>query len=137
MKLSEFQDKLTTVSDSKLRRMLADSREKGPEVAVELILAEAGRRGMNPDEPAPAATEAPAVMDAPGGGEAADIAAADGSADAPPAFAGEDVPAGAAKGAWLQEEQHAGMPAMVKVLLVLIILAVVLGGLFFILTKGA
>ena len=47
MKLSEFEEKLKTVSDDKVRQMLASSRRDGPEVATKLILAEANRRGLN------------------------------------------------------------------------------------------
>lgn len=56
MKLSEFEDRLTTVSEKKLRLMLAEGRRKGPEVAVNLILAEAARRGVDL-EGGPAAPE--------------------------------------------------------------------------------
>lgn len=50
MKVSEFEAKLGTVSDAKLRQMLAVSRSQGPELAVSMILAEARRRGMEDQE---------------------------------------------------------------------------------------
>ncbi|MEO7424064.1 MAG: hypothetical protein ABI036_02690 [Fibrobacteria bacterium] len=47
MKLNEFESKLATVSDAKLRQMLAAGRASGPEVAVTMILSECNRRGMD------------------------------------------------------------------------------------------
>lgn len=125
MKVSEFEAKLTTVSDSKLRRMLAESREKGPEVAVNLILAEAGRRGMD--------TSGTAVEGAP----LTDAVPADGiplDETMPPAE-GSEAPAVA--GAWLHEEANRGMPVIAKVLIAVVVLGGILGGLFFLLNKGS
>ena len=49
MKESEFEEKIRDVSDGKLRRMLEKSRSDGPEIAVQLLLSEVGRRGL-PDQ---------------------------------------------------------------------------------------
>lgn len=135
MKLSEFEEKLTTVSDSKLRRMLADSRKNGPEVAVRLILAEASRRGVSLEDdaepplpdyvkrpPAEAGSQASGTAPA---AEAPEAASASGDPDAP-----------ATQGAWLAEEQAAGLPAFVKILLALIVLGGGAAGLFYLLHKN-
>lgn len=142
MKLSEFQEKLTTVSDSKLRLMLADSQRKGPEVAVKLILAEAERRGVDLNAvPMPAAPSEAAL-----GPEAGISAESAGSADGV-AEDGEGMPASeahgagipdaspAGKGAWLAEEANQGMPMIVKLLITAVILGGILFGLFLLLGK--
>ncbi len=117
MKLSEFQEKLTTVSDSKLRLMLADSQRKGPEVAVKLILAEAERRGVDLNAvPMPADPAAPA--------------------EAAPEFpAGMPDASPAGKGAWLAEEADQGMPMIVKLLITAVVLGGIVFGLFLLLGK--
>jgi hypothetical protein len=126
MKLEEFEAKLATVSDAKLRQMLAASRASGPEVAVKMILAEAKRRGMG-DLDAADAKEAGATEHA---GYAAEAA---GAADA--AGAGADTAGSAEAGAegapqtppeWLSEETKSGMPIAVKILIVLILLGAIL-----------
>lgn len=143
MKLSEFQEKLTAVSDSKLRLMLSDSRRKGPEVAVKLILAEAERRGVDlnavPEGSAtgsggPSAGEAQGRF---GEGMPEDMPTA---AEAHPgtepgaAVPGEGLAAG--KGAWLAEETNQGMPMFVKVLITAAVLAGILYGLFLLLARA-
>jgi len=128
MKLSEFEEKLATVSDGKLRRMLADSRKNGPEVAVTLILAEASRRGVIlEDEAEPPLPEY----------------VKDGAAPHPAGTSpsGESLPAGdseapATQGAWLAEEQDAGMPVFVKILMAVILLGGAAAGLFYLLNKN-
>jgi hypothetical protein len=120
MKLSEFEDKLTTVSDDKLRLMLADTRKRGPEVALNLILAEAGRRGMNLEE---GSTPPLGAMSS---------AENDITLD-------EDMPAmagSASKGAWLQEEASSGLPVFIKILITVVILGGILAFLFAMLNKG-
>ena len=137
MKISEFEDKLSTVPDGKLRQMLSASRASGPEVAVKLILNECRRRGMD-------ALDAPAAgvfVRAPGSETMAypQEAAGYAGADAPPdlhkqgsregAAEDEGLDSGAPATApeWLNEETHSGMPVAVKVLLVIIALGVILG----------
>lgn len=102
MKVSEFEARLSTVTDDKLRAMYADSLAKGPEVAVQLIKAEADRRGL--------ALEAAAEPD--------------GLAAGPAAGASEGIAEGEApKGAWLQEETSSGgLPTFVKILLALVVI---------------
>lgn len=137
MKLSEFEARLASVSDRKLQLMLEDCRKKGPEVAVKLILAEAGRRGLALD-----ASIEVAVADAPAGAAAAttsrpptglaleDEAPGEASPDAVP---GAD---GSPKGAWLAEEQSSGMPMFIKVLISIVILGGVLAALLMLLNQG-
>ena len=154
MKLSEFEEKLTTVSDGKLRRMLADCRKNGPEAAVKLILAEASRRGLvledEAEPPLPdylrrssEASAGPAAALAPSFGStpaAEDFPAASLDANPLQSAAGdpatEDPEAPATRGAWLAEEQDAGMPAFVKVLLTLLVLAGLGAGIFYLLGKS-
>lgn len=128
MKLSEFQEKLTTVSETKLRAMLADSRRKGPDVAVKLILAEAERRGVDLNaagsgEPAPAGSAGTGVDEASG------EQSPEGGAS------GEGVPVGAGKGAWLAEEANQGLPMIIKILITVAVLGGILAGLFMLLGK--
>jgi hypothetical protein len=153
MKLNEFEAKLATVSDAKLRQMLAAARISGPAVAVTLILSECNRRGMDgleaqapsayvPEFRVPgsetsayaqeqagyAGADAPPPPDplraaAPGGFHAS--AASDGSDGSDEMAAADGPPATAPD--WLNEESRTGMPPMVKFLLVLIVLGGVLG----------
>lgn len=118
MKVSEFEEKLTTVSDQRLRRMLAESRDKGPEIAVNLILAEGRRRGVDLEEGTPSRAE----PDGPLGAEAA------------PAFSEEAGSSG--KGAWLNEEANRGLPTSIKVLITVVVLGGVLAFLFVLFNKG-
>lgn len=136
MKLSEFEERLATVSDRKLRLMLEDCRAKGPEVAVKLILAEAGRRGLDLDAPlAPAGAEASGTAAAPASRPLTGLALED---EAPGEAAPDAVPGGedAPKGAWLAEEQSSGMPMFIKVLIVVVILGGALAALLMILNRG-
>lgn len=130
MKLSEFEAKLATVSDAKLRQMLIMSRREGPEIAVQMVLAECRRRGMDDLEAADAMPSRKEGLPAVGfgssayaheqagslGTDASEVQAFSGSADesmdAPPATAPD----------WLNEETKSGMPGAMKVLLVVIIL---------------
>lgn len=147
MKISEFEDKLSTVPDAKLRQMLSASRASGPEVAVKLILNECKRRGMDGlDAPAEGAFDrAPGSETAAYPHEAAGYAGADAPPDSPPGFTpglhkdaghegvppvdGDGVDTGAPATApdWLNEETKSGLPVVVKALLVVVVLAVVLG----------
>ena len=121
MKISEFEDKLSSVPDAKLRQMLSASRESGPEVAVKLILNECKRRGMDDlDAPAEGALNyagADAPSDSQKQGTREDAAEADGLDSGAPATAPE----------WLNEETHSGMPVAVKVLMVILALGAILG----------
>ena len=134
MKATEFEAKLATVSDAKLRQMLAASRSQGPAVAVAMILSEQRKRGLE-EEPVVRATsyypkegagafgsDAPAEavpgdgMARSGTGEAAVGAAAIGeegaatlSDSAAPALAPE----------WLSEETKSGMPVVLKAILLI------------------
>jgi hypothetical protein len=138
MKISEFEDKLSTVPDAKLRQMLSASRASGPEVAVKLILNECKRRGMDGlDAPAEGAFDrAPGSETTAYPQEAAGYA----GADAPPdslkeagregdSLDGEGVDTGAPATApdWLNEESKSGLPGAVKVLLVLVIIGGIAG----------
>jgi len=117
MKLSEFEAKLGTVSDDRLRQMLATSRARGPEVAVDLILAEGQRRGLDdfdaPDSQAPSATSAYPKEGAGAFGSDAPDAPVDASA---PALAPE----------WLTEETKSGMPMALKALLLIAVIGCIL-----------
>lgn len=143
MKISEFEDKLSTVPDAKLRQMLSASRANGPEVAVKLILNECRRRGMD-DLDAPAASAAPAegaFLRASGSETMAypQEAAGYAGADAPPDSPKPDSREGAAEGEaldpgapatapeWLNEETQSGMPMALKAFIVLIALGAILG----------
>jgi hypothetical protein len=132
MKLNEFEDKLATVSDAKLRQMLASSRANGPEVAVKLILAECNRRGMDGlddgEDPAgrhqasatvayPQEQAGYAGADAPAGGTTAEGTPAEREASEAPATAPD----------WLNEETKTGLPVVVKVLILLVIIGALLG----------
>ena len=137
MKISEFEDKLSTVPDAKLRQMLSASRASGPEVAVKLILNECKRRGMDGlDASAEGAFDrAPGSETAAYPQEAAGYAGADAPADSRQpvsregADEGEELDPGAPATApkWLNEETRSGMPVAVKVLLVIIALGAILG----------
>jgi hypothetical protein len=148
MKVSEFEAKLGTVSDAKLRQMLAASRSQGPELAVSMILAEARRRGMEDHEVDSAADRGPRLPDSAAGesglrmavatssypkegaGAFGSDAPADASADADhgaePAAIGADGAAALADPTapalapeWLTEETKSGMPVALKALLFL------------------
>jgi hypothetical protein len=129
MKLEEFEAKLATVSDAKLRQMLAASRASGPEVAVTLILAEAKRRGMEGLE-AEEAKAQPGGAPEHAGYESAEAAASAAGAEAAGAEAAPEE--AGAEGAsqtppeWLSEETKSGMPVAVKILIVLILLGAIL-----------
>jgi hypothetical protein len=134
MKLNEFEEKLGTVSDAKLRQMLTASRATGPDVAVKLILAECNRRGMDglDGEAAPGAySDEPRVR----GSETVAYPqeqAGYAGADAPPAAAeaadgGDASDAPAIAPDWLNEETKSGLPIVAKVLIVFVVLGAVLG----------
>lgn len=133
MKASEFEAKLGTVSDAKLRQMLAASRSQGPEVAVAMILSEQRRRGL--EEPvvratsyypkegagafgsdAPAGTAPSDGMARSGAGEAAVGEAAIGEEGAAPL---SDSAAPALAPEWLSEETKSGMPVALKAILLI------------------
>lgn len=135
MKVSEFEEKLATVPDAKLRQMLSASRASGPEVAVKLILAEGKRRGMDDLESsalmaelhaAGSATAAyPPEQSGYGGSDAPPVATPDGG-EAPardPALSDPTAP----PPDWLNEETKSGMPVAVKAL----VLAALVGGILF------
>lgn len=140
MKVTEFEEKLTTVTDSKLLQMLAASRRDGPGVAVKLIVAEATRRGLknlDPEVVAPAPEELdelmPKVEDrnrkepAFPGGDLSDASMDEG--------AGIDSSMDSSK--WLNEESNAGkIPVLIKVLLIGAILAVVIFGVLKVMNHG-
>jgi hypothetical protein len=131
MKASEFEAKLGTVSDAKLRHMLAASRSQGPEMAVSMILAEARKRGLAdldvdaPREGIPEWSEAAA-------GEAG-AALAGATSHYPKEGAGAfgiDAPADSAAPAlapeWLTEETKSGMPMILKAFLLIAFVGIVL-----------
>jgi hypothetical protein len=123
MKVSEFEAKLGNVSDAKLRQMLSTSREKGPEVAVKLILAEYRKRGMEDWDATPAALQAPSESM----GTSAypkEVAGAFG-ADAP-AEPGTDASMPALSPEWLSEETKSGMPVALKALLLIAVVGCIL-----------
>lgn len=137
MKVTEFEEKLATVSDSKLRQMLSAGRANGPEIAVKLILAEGKRRGMDDLEALGMLAELRAA------GSATSAYSHEhsgfGGSDAPPAFgagpfAGEDAnnaqPGSEVSSTppdWLNEETKSGMPVAVKVVLVVVVVGLILG----------
>jgi hypothetical protein len=134
MKVSEFEAKLGTVSDAKLRQMLSSGREHGPQVAVDLILAEYRRRGME-DMDAPESGDAPASPQA--GAyhevrsesmatsaypkEVAGAFGADGPLDPP-----SDPSMPALSPEWLSEETKSGMPMALKALLLIAVVGAIL-----------
>lgn len=131
MKVNEFEEKLATVSDAKLRQMLSASRASGPEVAVKLILAEGKRRGMEDLEESAMLAELRAA------GSATSAYPQEhsgyGGADAPPApVTTLEEPAPPADGSptppeWLSEETKSGMPVAIKALLVVAAVGLILG----------
>lgn len=128
MKLSEFETRLSSVSDAKLRLMYVDSNEKGPAVAVGLIRAEADRRGLNLDSGIRAAPAAITDFD----GDAADGLVPDTGTEAAPAGEGET-----SKGALFTEETTSGgLPVTVKILLAVAILGGIGVGVFMVLARG-
>jgi hypothetical protein len=154
MKVNEFEAKLATVSDTKLRRMLAESRAKGPEIVVPMLIAEAKRRGLDPDAPAPAAPAVPAQSGVPAegffpdngpkyvppeergpsAGMAPETAGLPGEAQ--PGVPAGDAEAPANAGAWLHEEANQGLPMVAKILIGVAVLGGIAGGLFYFLNKG-
>jgi hypothetical protein len=140
MKISEFEEKLATVSDAKLMQMLSASRAGGPDVAVKLILNEGKRRGMNDLE---ASGENAFAFDHAHGSataaypqEMAGYAGADAPPPAPEALGGPAMGSGdfaldpgapATAPEWLSEETKPGLPVAVKVLMVLVVLGAILG----------
>jgi hypothetical protein len=130
MKVSEFEAKLGTVSDAKLRQMLSASRARGPEVAVKLILAEGRRRGMG-DLEGTSAGEAPSVAMATSAypKEGAGAFGADAPAESmdpvpasgadPSGMIAPEAAAPALSREWLAEETKSGLPMAVKILLLL------------------
>jgi hypothetical protein len=143
MKVSEFEAKLGTVSDSKLLQMLAISRERGPDVAVSMILAEARKRGLEDGEIPTPPGRYPERMEA-AGEELSGMAAATSSYPREGAGAyGADAPVDGASGVrlsgarpdgtgalsdsaapalapeWLTEETKSGMPMALKALLLI------------------
>lgn len=151
MKLNEFEEKLATVPDAKLRQMLTAARASGPEVAVNLLLSECNRRGM---EDLDAEASGPLSGESRPGAETLAYAqenAGYAGSDAPPSppsdsetgsagegsageapngegIAGEapDGEAPAVAPDWLNEETKSGLPMAVKILLVLIVLGAIL-----------
>lgn len=122
MKLSEFEDKLSTVSDDKLLLMLEDTRKRGPEVAFNLILKEAQRRGMEVDAgPAHAAGGTPVGFE---GGASPEGDAAPGGGE--PAMGS----------AWLHEEANQGLPIIIKILIGIVVLGGIAAFLYVMLNKG-
>ncbi|MDB5050154.1 MAG: hypothetical protein JWO30_3225 [Fibrobacteres bacterium] len=133
MKLNEFEEKLGTVSDAKLRQMLTAGRTTGPDVAVKLILAECNRRGMDgldgeavpgaySDEPRVLGSETVAYPQ-----EQAGYAGADAPPAAPDSAEAEAAEAPATAPDWLNEETKSGLPVVAKILIVLVVLGAVLG----------
>lgn len=135
MKVSEFEEKLTTVSDAKLIQMLSAGRRDGPDIAVKLILSEGHRRGLegldaeNPPEETGKGTKAYPKHEHQGAASEYSTAGdshaseATGSEGAP---TDGEAPAGSAN--WLSEETSASkVPAAIKVVLYI----AALGGLVF------
>jgi len=127
MKVSEFEAKLGTVSDAKLRQMLSTGREHGPQVAVDLILAEYRRRGIADMDAAPSPTGTHSEVRSDSMATSAypkEVAGAFG-ADAPP-----DPPIDASMPAlspeWLSEETKSGMPMALKALLLIAVVGAIL-----------
>ena len=134
MKVSEFEAKLGTVSDAKLRQLFSASRDQGPEVAVRLILAEARRRGLKGMEGLEAVPDRDEVRTEAAAGaamatmayprEGAGAFGSDAPADAAgPALSEEAAPTDASVPAlapeWLTEETKSGMPLALKAILLL------------------
>jgi hypothetical protein len=126
MKVSDFEDKLKTVSDTKLVQMLASSRRDGPEVAVKLILAEGGRRGLAGMGDEPEKDAVPPAPLAPPEVSAEESGSGDAAAMDQPAGEGDGSEPVPAKAAWLTEENDkSGMPTLVKVLLYVVALGAI------------
>ena len=156
MKLSEFEERLTTISERKLRLMLEEGRRNGPEVAVNLILSEAARRGVDleggPASPEPADVPlegfepARSSVDGSRGfedapvedGEPAEAVGAAATLEEAPAFSESDSEGGAAtKGAWLAEETSGGgLSGVAKALIALVVLAGAAGAVYYFVLKG-
>jgi hypothetical protein len=135
MKVTEFESRLSTVSDAKLMQMLSASRANGPEVAVEMILAEGRRRGLedfgkSQDDsstmPAAVATSAYSREGAGAFGADAPASAAAEEVSGEPAFT-DPLPSesGPAPAEWLSEETKKGLPVPVKVLLAVVVLGAI------------
>jgi len=123
MKVSEFEAKLGTVSDAKLRQMLSTSRERGPEVAVKLILAEYRKRGMEEMEESSASAQVRSDSMATSA-YPKEVAGAFGS-DAP-AEAPSDASMPALSPEWLSEETKSGMPMALKAILLIAVVGCIL-----------
>ena len=123
MKVSEFEAKLGTVSDAKLRQMLSTGRANGPQVAVDLILAEYRRRGIEDSEAAAASHQAPSESMATSAypKEVAGAFGSDAPADAP-----TDAAMPALSPEWLSEETKSGMPMALKALLLIAVVGAIL-----------
>ena len=140
MKVSEFEEKLTTVTDSKLMQMLTASRRDGPAVAVKLIMAEGTRRGLknlDPEGEAPAPEELDELMPKVEDRNRYDNAslATDRSDLSIDESAAIDSSMDSSK--WLNEESNAGkVPVMIKILLIGAILAVVIFGVLKVMNHG-
>ncbi|HLP42967.1 MAG TPA: hypothetical protein VK465_15770 [Fibrobacteria bacterium] len=133
MKLSEFETRLSSVSDAKLRLMYVDSNEKGPAVAVDLIRAEANRRSLNLDSGIRAAPAAITDFD----GDAADGLVPDTGTEAALAGEGETPEGVTSKGALFTEETTSGgLPVTVKILLAVATLGGIGVGVFMVLARG-
>ena len=124
MKVSEFEAKLGTVTDDRLRQMLAFSRAQGPEIAVDLILAEARKRGLDDLESgsAPAADPSAAMATSAYPKEVAGAFDADAPAplQAASAQSGPESPVPAMAREWLSEETKPGLPVAVKAILLVL-----------------
>jgi hypothetical protein len=136
MKLNEFEERLATVSDAKLRQMLTASRATGPDVAVKLILAECKRRGMDGSDENTAFSDEPRVHGSEttaypqehagyAGADAPPMRGTPGAAGPEQDAAASEAPATAPD--WLNEERNSGMPIVAKVLILLVILGAILG----------
>jgi len=123
MKVSEFEAKLGTVSDAKLRQMLSTGREHGPQVAVDLILAEYRRRGIEDMDAAPASPEVRSESMATSAypKEGAGAFGADAPSEAP-----VDAAMPALSPEWLSEETKSGMPMALKALLLIAVVGAIL-----------
>lgn len=130
MKISEFEAKLGTVTEDRLRQMLAFSRAQGPEIAVELILAEGRKRGLENLEGGPGSAREPSPFSATSAYAKEGAGAFGADAPAPiesaPAPADPDSPAPALAPEWLSEETKTGLPVAVKALLAVLVLGGVL-----------
>jgi hypothetical protein len=144
MKESEFEAKLTTVSDAKLVQMLLVGRRDGPEVAVKMIMAEGSRRGLEGMEDSPESLSLSAQVDP--GVEAAmseaaseaigyaDLAPVEEESSPEPQLSDEN---GGDAPKWLTEENSSGkFPPLLKALLFIVALGVVLAVAYSLIHRG-